>query len=35
MVPRKRERTIFSDAMARDMAHYLGTAQQVAHAADI
>jgi hypothetical protein len=34
-VPRKRERTAFTDALARDIAQYRAAAQQVDHAAEI
>jgi uncharacterized protein (DUF58 family) len=33
--PRKRERSTFEDALARDVAHYGGAAQKVGHAAEI
>ena len=33
--PRTRERVVFADALARDMAQYRGAAQQVDHAAEI
>ena len=34
-IPRRGERSIFADALARDMAYYSGTAQRVGHAAEI
>ncbi len=33
--PRRRERSVFAEALARDMAFYSGTAQRVGHAAEI
>ena len=34
-IPRRRERSIFADALARDMAFYSGTAQRVGNAAEL